>query len=315
MNKKYNTYDEIKAGDVVVFLDGTSKTVEHCVDGHHVIFSGETISEDLWVIQDEIDYVYLNEKAPSHEEHIDENSIIDATQPNKDNFVSLATSYSELNRLLMKCSHQNNIEFYHYTEVNNLVSILECGFLYSRSKAIKIIKFDNTKYIDMSNQMVSTNRSNKLNKNVRFYLNPKNQVTYSFNKCYENNNTFGVLIALDFSAIWKSNSNVLLMPINAHHLYDSYFDWSLYNIKFSKNLANYDANEFNFQETYKQYDPDNRNNYTLAEILFSDCIDANLISKMYFKSNKQRDDFLSKLDIRKQAYIIGKCEVRPDLLW
>ena len=239
--KKYNSYDKsIKAGDVVVFIDDTKKTIARIDGGHRVVF-GDGTKCDLWAIEGEIKGIDTTdtkmEQIKPVAKPINFNSI--QVEPLKSNkvFSPLATSYKELNKLLYHGG--KNIEFYHLTAAQNALEIINGKYLYSREAGEGHIKYDNAILNDTSGAVMGSNYSYRTEKYVRFYLNIQNGATYSFHKNITKNKSFEVIIAVGFSSIWKTKTNVILSPINAHYLRDEDYDWSKYNIAIESNLKNH----------------------------------------------------------------------------
>lgn len=311
---KYNTYsDDIENGDIVVFTDGTKKTIKK-INGHNVIFDdGE--KQDLWVIETKVEGIIHRHipKLPVLVPDYYHESSEEKQEDTKSNH--LAKNYKELHRTISL--GRLNVSFFHYTEFHNVISMIKSGYIYSRFHGHNIIKFDNAKMIDSTDLMTSTNRSALLKRYVRFYLNPKNEVTYAFHKTYERNNTFGIILSLSFSSIWKSKTHVILTPSNAHFLNDDYFGWKNYDIGNGKehNIINYDGSEFKYHKTFERYDPAIQNSYITAEVLFYEKIRTDIIDCLYFHSEQDKQRFLKEIDYNKRKSIEEKCSVNPNLFW
>ena len=311
---KYNSFDtDIKSGDVVVFVDGTKKIIQKITDGHRVTFEDGT-KTDLWIVEDKIEGIihrFIEKQNPVPV------PIVFDSEPSmpvkKPQFNSLATSYKELNR---KLYHGGDVvEFYHITAVQNALAIFMGNYFYSREAGQGLIKYDNVELNDITNSVMSTNYSWRLEKYARFYLNIKNKATYAMHKNYMKYGSFGVIVAVDFSAIWKSKTKVILSPVNAHGLVDSDFDWSKYNIGFEANVKNLDASRFDLKRTYSACDFNEDNPYLAAEILFYEKIDLSNVSHIYFRTTRERDIFLNKLPYNKRTLLSSKCVVREELFW
>lgn len=311
---KYNSFDNsIQNGDIVVFLDGSRKTIKK-VDGHKVVFEDDSKS-DLWSIENLIEGII----------HLDAVQSIPVATPfdyNKDglkvkntdsNFKSLATSYEELKKLMYHGG--DKVEFYHITAIQNALAIFAGDYFYSREAGVGHIKYDNAKLNDITSSVMSSNYSYRLEKYARFYLNIKNKTTYSMYKNYGQHGSYGVIIAFDYPVIWKSKTKVILSPTNAHGLVDEDYNWSRYNIGYEPNIKNLDASRFDFKRTFSACDFKEDNPYLAAEILFYEKIDLSLVSHVYFKTTRERDYFLSKIPYNKKVALANKCVVKEELFW
>ena len=314
---KYHSYDNtLKDGDVLVFIDESKKTIQKIKDGHKVTFSDGS-KRDLWIIEDKIKgVIHTHIEKPKPLAAIistDDFEEVKLFENKKEPFKSLATSYKELKKLLYHGG--NSVEFYHITAIQNAIEIFSGDYFYSRESAKGHIKYDNVELNDITGSVMSTNYSWRLEKYARFYLNIKNKATYAMHINFKEHNSFEVIVALDFSAIWTSKTNVILSPENAHGLVDSDFDWSKYNIGIEKNIKNLDAAEFNLRMTFEHYDPLIDNPYLCAEILFYNKVSLENISHIYFKNSKEMDYFLGKLPYNKRTSLKNKCIVREELFW
>lgn len=311
---KYNFFDtDIKSGDVVVFVDGNKKTIQRITDGHSVVFEDGT-KVDLWTNEYNIEGIIhrnLNKPKPVATPIVFKKSPVMTIKRN--NFNSLATSYKDLNRKLYYGG--DGVEFYHITAFQNALEIFAGDYFYSREAGQGHIKYDNVELNDITSSVMSTNRSWRLKKYARFYLNIKNKTTYAMYKNYMEYGSFGVIIAVDFSAIWKSKTKVILSPVNAHNLVDSDFDWFKYNIGFEPNVKNLDSTKFDLKRTYSVCDFNEENPYLAAEILFYEKIELSNVSHIYFKVARERDTFLNKLPYNKRTLISSKCVVKEELFW
>lgn len=234
----------------------------------------------------------------------------------KDNII---LDYSDLNRFIFssKDDYLPN-QFYHYTEVNNAASIINSGFIKSRYsvKNDGSIVYDNLKKNSITFNVMITNASYRIERYARFYLNVRNKTTYSMKMNFKNNNTFGVIIAIDFSSIWRAHTNVLLTPKSAHYADDKFFDFKNgRNIDFKYNLRNLNVNDYNFSETFKTYNNSVNNEYQMAEILFLDKVSIDFISYIYFANDVDKSIFLGKIDKKIINKIINKCRVNKYLHW
>lgn len=230
-------------------------------------------------------------------------------------FKEKINNYDDLKKAMFKHSKMPN-EFFHFTHYRNAINILKSGYIKSRDTVGKDLLFDNFVQNETTKSVIATNYSNRTIKYVRFYLNPQNKTTYSLKKNIESKNGFGVLVAIDFSTIWKSNSHVFLTPQNAHYCFSNYFDWNGINdISIPANIPLINFNKFDFRMTFERYDPFIDNRYLMAEILFYEKIPISFISHIYFKNSDQKDDFLSNLpyDLKNRFY--DKCIVNDRLLW
>ncbi len=315
--EKYNHYsDDIKNGDIVVFKDNSRKAIRKIEDGHKVTFEDGS-KRDLWIVEDQVEgiiHMHVKRTLPISATIISGDcERIDVFNDKKESFGSLATSFKELNKKLYHGG--DGVEFYHLTAIQNALAIFQGDYFYSRESASGIIKYDNVKLNEITDSVMSSNRSVRLEKYARFYLNIKNKATYAMHKNFDNNHSFGVIIALGFSSIWKSKTNVILSPINAHDLIDSDFDWSKYNIGFEKNIKNLDASRFNLEKTFEDCDFISDNPFLLAEILFFDKIGLENVSNIYFKSSREMNYFLDNLPYNKRALLQVKCSVKEELFW
>lgn len=306
---------DIKAGDTIIFTDGNKKTIKKISNGHRIIFDDGS-NLDLWVAEGKI--LEVISKEIKKEEPIASPFDFKSMPPVKPvqksvNVIPLATNYKELNKKLYHGG--DNIEFFHITAAQNAYSILMGDYLYSREAGLGHVRYDNIKLNDTTGSVMGSNRSYRLEKYARFYLNIRNGATCSFCNNYSNHSTFGVIIAVGFSSIWKAKTKVLLSPINAHYLEDDDFNWSKYNIADERNLKNLDANRFNFRSTFLDYDKNIDNPYMMAEILFYEKISLDNISHIYFKRKIEMDYFLSKLPYNKRKMLESKCVVKKELFW
>ena len=291
---KYNSFDkDIKGGDSVVFNDERIKVIKKITDGHRVVFEDGS-KTDLWIIEDSI-------KGIIHRTAIIPKSTVvplvfepEPSKPQEEkNVKCLATSYKELNRKLYHGG--DGVEFYHITAVQNALAIFNGDYFYSRESGQGHIKYDNIELNDITNSVMASNYSWRLEKYARFYLNIKNKATYAMHKNYMQNKSFGVIVAIGFSSIWKSGTQVILSPVNAHNLLDCDFEWSKYNIGRETNLKNLDASQFDLRQTFSSCDFSEDNPYLAAEILFYDKIALDNVSHVYFRTTREMDYFLSKL--------------------
>lgn len=311
---KYNSFNaDIKSGDVVVFTNGAKKIIQKITDGHRVVFEDGT-KIDLWIIEDKIEGIVRKNAGKLKPVVTPAYFDPEPTETIKIQcFNSLATSYKELNKKLYHGGKA--VEFYHITAVQNALAIFMGDYFYSREAGRGLIKYDNVELNDITNSVMSTNYSWRLEKYARFYLNIKNKATYAMHKNYMKYGSFGVIVAVDFSAIWKSKTKVILSPVNAHGLVDSDFDWSKYNIGFEINVKNLDASRFDLKRTYSACDFNEDNPYLAAEILFYEKIDLSNVSHIYFRTTRERDIFLNKLPYNKRTLLSSKCVVREELFW
>lgn len=305
---------DVERGDIVEFIDGTSKVVKKATDGHRVVFEdGSTV--DLWIIEYRIKNIVRGNVEPYSSKETSSYFDFDLFEETKksEERTYLATTYRELRSKLYHGG--DGVEFYHITAVQNALSILNNDYFYSRESAEGNIKYDNAILNETSGSVMGSNHSYRTEKYARFYLNIKNAATYSFFKNYTQNKSFGVIFAVDFSAIWKSKTKVILSPINAHYLKDDDFDWSRFNIAFEQNLKNLDPSKFDLKSTYSVYDSSVDNPYLTAEILFYDKINLDIISHIYFKNNYEMNYFLEKLPYDKRKIFKDKCLVKESLFW
>ncbi len=308
--QKYNSYKDLRKGDIVVFKNGERKTILSIKDEHKAVFTDGEM-RDFWTNEDKIEgVIYKN---------IEERSVIAKpyvceTKETGLRFESLATSYDELYNMLQRHS-DGPVEFYHFTAVQNAVSIISTGYLYSRYYGGILIKYDNDKMNETSNSVMGSNYSPILQRYARFYLNIRNKATCSMYHNFIKNNTYGVIIALDYDSIWKSGTNVILYPVNGHFMYDGDFYWGRFNIGYQGNLKNLNRFNFNFAKTYDAYDAYEDNPYLAAEILFHNKVSAEIIKHIYFESEDELDNFINCLPYNKREQIRRKCEVRWELFW
>ena len=312
--KKYDSYSsDLKSGDIVIFDNNERKIIKTIKSGHRVLFTdGDEI--DLWVSEDNIQGVIQMDCEQS--KLIVEPIIFESKSSNenaKEKTNSLATSYKELHKLLYHGG--DSVEFYHITAVENAAEIFSGDYFYSRDSGCGHIKYDNIELNETTNSVMSSNYSWQIEKYARFYLNIKNKTAYAMQKNYKQHNTFGVIIAVPFQAIWKSKTKVILSPINAHNLAGLYFNWSTYNIGFENNLKNLAADDFNFKRTFEMCNFDEDNPYLAAEILFYDKISLNNVGHIYFKTSENKNAFLSKLPSGKRILFENLCVVCRELFW
>ncbi len=291
--------DDIQKGDVIVFNDGCKRVVIKVDSGHKLVFEDGT-RVDLWTSGEKITGVIR--QSP--------HKCDDYKQPFKSNVKitdCLATSYKEL---YQKIRHGREfVEFYHLTALENAVSIFSGDYFYSRYSDGGHAVYDNITENETSRDVMSTNRSTRLEKYARFYLNILNGATSSMHINFENHGTFGVIIALDFSSIWKSKTKVFISPINAHYLKDDDFEWFKYNIDFQDNLKNISQKKFDFDKTFSR----NKNQYNYSEILFYDRVPLSLVSHIYFKTEIEKNIFLNKIPYNKRNNLENKCVVNKTL--
>ena len=319
--EKYNGFaDEIKAKDIIVFTNGERKEVIG-VKGHIVTFEDEK-PRDLYVIEQNIEGIihWVREKphqttptrkTPTQQKTTDKEwqAFIESIRTED----TLASSYSELRR---KIAHGRQwVEFYHMTAIQNALEIFSGDYMYSRERADTKLKYDNIEKNETTRSVMESNYSTRIEKYVRFYLNIKNATTYSFKKNYEQNHSFGVIIALDFDSIITANTNIVLSPQSAHYLEPKQFDWSKYNIAYETNLKNLKASDFDFEKTFSICDFETPNPYLAAEILFYEKIPVNIVSHIYFKEQREMSYFLNKLPYNKRKELERRCMVRKDLFW
>lgn len=301
--------DDIQKGDLIVFNDGCKRTVTKVDSGHKLVFEDGT-RVDLWTSGEKITGVIR--RCP----HRRDDNCNDYKQPFKSNVKitdCLATSHNDL---FQKIRHGREfVEFYHLTALENAASIFSGDYFFSRYSDGGHAVYDNYVENETSERVMDTNRSTRLEKYARFYLNILNGAAYSMLANYKSSGTFGVIIALDFWSIRNSNTKVFISPINAHYLSDNDLQWFKYNIDFQDNLKNIDSKKFDFEKTFSKYNPEEKNPYLYAEILFYDKVPLSLVSHIYFKSDIEKNIFLNKIPYNKRVNLEHKCVVNKRLFW
>lgn len=317
--EKYNSFDDIYPGDIVVFEGGAEKVVSKINDGHKAVFEDGDIL-DLWIFENQIKgIIHINreEAKPKIKNEVQDfkgdGSFSSNLDYKKSSFISLANNYKELYK---KMYHGGDyVEFYHITAAQNAINIFKGEFFYSRESAGDNVTYDNIQFNEITSSVMSSNCSYRIEKYARFYLNIKNRATYSMHKNYLKNNTFPVIIAVNFTAIWTSKTHVILSPSNGHNLDDDGFNWKMYDISKEVNLKNIDNSKFDFYKTYEDCSFTEDNKYNYAEILFYDKIALDNVSHIYFKNFIDKKAFLSTFSIEKRKIIEGKCLVDEKLFW
>lgn len=227
--------------------------------------------------------------------------------------------YKELKRFMFPY-YDMECEFLQLTEVNNALSIINDGYFYSRVNAESKMTYDNIEMNDTTNSVMSTNVSTRLDKYVRFYMNIRNKSSYSMICNFKNNNTYGVILTIDYSSLWKSKTfpktHIFLTPYSAHFLNKNYFEWNGINdIGNKSNLRNINESFFNYRMTHAKYEPGQDNKYQFAEVMFYDKVSTDLIKHIYFENEENKNDFLSRLDDDKRAKLADKCLVNKYYFW
>ena len=227
----------------------------------------------------------------------------------------IITNYSELKKFFFTNSTLPN-EFFHFTHSSNAIRILQTGFIKSRYSTFGTIPYDNMIKNETTQSVMSSNQSNKIEKYVRFYFNPRNKTTYSMKKNIKENNGFPVLIAIDYSSIWKAKTYVYVTPKSAHYINDYDLYWiNGHNINNVKNLHNINFREFDFKKTFFEYSVEENNKNQMAEILFFDKITTDFITHIYFACKHDLEMFISKLSYDLKQKYANKCLINEYLLW
>ena len=301
--------NNIKKWDKVVFKNGKVFMIQKLLDGSRAVLSnGEEI--DFLIDGERIKEIIPfreYQKEPLYDKK-EEQAIEDSC--NKKPLKKHITTYAELRSLL---THgEEFLGFYHLTAVENAIQIINDGYLGARETAKNII-YDNVVYNLTSKGVKGSNRSTRILKYVRFYMNIINKATFSMKYNFKNNGTYGVIFAIPFETIKELDTPIILSPINAHYLTDEDFDWRLYNIHNEKKLANIDFSEFNFKKTYSAYNDKVENEYLTAEVLFYDKVPLEYIKHIIFKNSQEMYNFLDHLPYNKRRFVENKCKIIEDL--
>lgn len=225
------------------------------------------------------------------------------------------SNYKELKEFIFSNSHRLPHEFFHITEMENGVSILNNGYICSRADANQMVVYDNIVENETTKQVMGTNKSERIERYVRFYLNPRNGATYNMKMNFKENGTFGVIFAIGFEEIEKAKFSFLTSK-NAHDENDDFFDWGgVNNLSKERNLRSIDFDRYNYLETFREYDPNNHNSYLWAEALFYGKVSINALTHIYFASESNRSEFLDQLNPQVRFQIESKCVVDLYLHW
>ena len=136
-------------------------------------------------------------------------------------------------------------------------------------------------------------------------------------KNFESSNTFGVVIAIDYSSVW-TNSKVFIIPKSAHYAIDKDLSWDWNNIidlSVKSNLKRIDCASFDFKSTFKEYNSNEINDYQMAEILFYDRVPIKCISHIYLGSEYEKNIFLNALSPNMRKSIESKCVIDLYMHW
>ena len=335
MNKivKYNSFDEdIIAGDIIVFSDGTTKVLRKIDDGHKAVFADGSKC-DLFVVEVEgiIKEGDRNPKQPFSESSLSSftNSLslfepVNKEPEKKKSFFKDSYdyeeefTYSELFSMMEKADHSGlyfSKYFWHYTTVSNLCAIVRDGKFKSRYDVEGYIPHDNKILNSTSKEVMSNNASRKTQTHVRFYLRPLNKPYFSFYKnLSEEDKKLCCYVCIKKEALYASFKSTFLYYENAVTATDDVFDkrnelnqhqWMRFRVN---NLK-----RFNFAETYSIYDPSQdakRSLYQEAEFLVWKELSFNFVGKIYFRTQQGLDIFLKKIrDNKEYNSIKEKCSV------
>lgn len=321
-----STFDDIRKGDVVVFLDGTRKSIKR-VDGHRLILEDDT-RIDLWVAgvkeiikkRDTIDLSLENKMrqetiADTIKELKDilgiDNSIASSrTNPNGE------LSYQELFTMMERADNTElkfSRYFWHYTPAHNLLRIISSGYFKSRYNIQGSIPFDNKKQLEETNSVLGHNLSKLTERHARFYLNPKNAfVMYIVNNVSKNVLKYYCAIAIRKEALYASRNSTFLYYQNGNKATDEVYkkEYELNNHQ-GKRIRVHNLNFFNFAETYSDYDSaqtKERKLYQMAEFMVWKDLSIAFIDKIIFYTKEGMDAFLLKIkDTKEYNLIKGKC--------
>ena len=326
---EYNSYDDdIKNGDIVVFLDGTRKVIKK-VDDHRLTFEdGSRI--DLWVV--EIKGIIKNRTVSNSgpmklstpkivvdpiEEIKDILGIKEKTIPSTSNSNG-GLSYQELFTMMERADNTElnfSKYFWHYTPAHNLIKIISCGYFRSRYNMQGNIPFDNKKWLDETESVLGHNLSKLTERHARFYLNPKNAFAmYIANNVDKRVLKYYCAVAIRKEALYASRNSTFLYYQNANKATDDVFkkEYELNNHQ-GKRFRVHNLQYFNFAETYSNYDPaqsKERKLYQMAEFLVWKDLSIAFIDKIIFYTKEGMDAFLLKIKDSKEYNVIrGKCSV------
>jgi len=177
---------------------------------------------------------------------------------------------------------------YHSTEVNDAVSILECGYVYSRNKAneLGLLKYD------IASESVIASTRNEIKDYARFYFRPRTPTQYR---------NEGIRHA-------SSAESDAHCPIPVYFLFDSVEILSLETTKFSDgNLASFFVNPLSSVKEFKKLpfeliyhvgsfpnsERDTIINCRNAEVVVPEKLSTDFLKLIYCRSDAEKDTLLS----------------------
>ena len=330
---KYNDFDnDIKSGDVIVFLDDSRKTIGSIREGHKVTFTDDS-KIDLFVI--EIKGIIKKERYVPEPYQVDDHSfdpsffLEDEYDDNTSYFSSLISSSTNSNYLtyqelftLMESADKSGLGFskyfWHYSTLSNLVAIVNDGKFRSRFDIEGFIPYDNKIHNPTSRDVMFNDASQKTKKHVRFYLRPLNKPYFAlFKNLPEDEKELYCVCCIRKEALNYSFKSTFLYYRTAMAATDDVYDKSneLNQHKKERFFVN-NLEKFDFSETYSIYDSkqsDQRSLYQEAEFLVWKELSFIFVDKIVFRTQTGLNTFLYKIrnhkeynDIKRKCFVDRK---------
>lgn len=170
----------------------------------------------------------------------------------------------------------NKCNFYHQTTFNNLISIMENGYIYSRNSCHK----KGIKFNDNANINVITNTRNSVLDYVRFYFRTKNSTHY-LSEGFRGGKIKPCFIVYNRTIIFNGKYNIIMTNKNAA-CKDFQYN-SIYNEKGLNNVLNY-----NWKNIYNEnfdYNNIEEKQASCAELLIHDKVNINDCAKIIFRTH------------------------------
>lgn len=179
--------------------------------------------------------------------------------------------------LINKLKEYNELGFLHTTDLNNLKSIYQEGFIYSRN----IIKEKNIKIEDIANHEILEISDKFVFDYVRFYLRRNTPANYMMkgNNC---------ILVCDYDIINSSNK----MYITEKIITSSPYKNNLNNIKNLKYLTTY----FHYNDIYNEEYTDEKlkKDYKGAEFLCINNVPIKYLKTIILKNNQEKEWFIKE---------------------